>query len=240
MSWVKLRPAVLPTPGLISERILGNKMCPKLAGKSIHSAERNHKSMNCFSQYRGALALVGIVALALTLSVQAQDKRSLNLPPGKREAMLPGGRANGEKASAVFNSPDVFFCTSDTPQCRSSVQTFSVRKLRDLYVFVVWPELSGTHTQTVNFILPDGNLYVSKSTTFNVRYGQPRARSISGTSSPQHFFTASRGEPAVATLLPIAGTHITQRNLYGTWTVQVLLDGKLARTAQFTLRGETP
>jgi hypothetical protein len=196
--------------------------------------------MNCFPQRLGALALVGIVALALSLSVKAQDKRSQNLSSGRREAVLPAGQAKGVKAPAVFNSPDVFICTSATPQCRSSVHTFSVRKLRDLYVFVVWPELSGTHTQTVNFILPDGNLYVSKSTPFSVRYGQPRARSISGTSSPQHFFTASRGEPAVATLLPVAGTHITQRNLYGTWTVQVLLDGKLARTAQFTLRGETP
>jgi hypothetical protein len=133
------------------------------------------------------------------------------------------------------DSPEIFFCSTDTPQCRSGVQRFSTRHLRDLYVFVTWPHLSGTHTQTVQFHLPDGNLYVAKSTTFVVRRGQPGARPSAGNTLPNRFFTTSRGVPAVATLLAVAGTHITQRNLVGNWTVVVLLDGKRAQTAQFQL-----
>lgn len=55
---------------------------------------------------------------------------------------------------------------------------------------------------------------------------------------PDRFLTVSRGVPTVITVLPVAGTFITQHRLAGTWTVRVLLDDKPLLSAQFTLKTE--
>ncbi|HWQ02967.1 MAG TPA: hypothetical protein VNL38_00660 [Candidatus Nitrosotenuis sp.] len=128
---------------------------------------------------------------------------------------------------------EVFFCQTASPECRGLGTSFDITKLRDLYVFATWPDLSGNFTQTVEFYLPDGSLYLKKSTPFMVRNGQPLARRQASSTLPEWMFTKSRGVPAVVTPLPVAGTFITQRNLTGTWTVRVLLDGALVMTAQF-------
>jgi hypothetical protein len=178
-------------------------------------------------------------ALAVQPNATAQERRvptkeeikKLEGKPSPAAAKIPDA-AGGQGRS---NKPEVFFCQTPTAQCRSTGATFTVDRLRDLYVFVTWPNTSGTYTQTVEFYLPNGNLYVKKSTHFMVRKGQPVARPLSGETLPAEFFTTSRGVPAVVTLLPVAGTYITQRNLLGTWTVRVLLNGSPAASAVFEL-----
>ena len=199
--------------------------------------------------------------------------------------------------------PEIFFCETSDPQCRTSIDTFFLDDIRDLYVFVTWPYSFGEHVQTVEFILPDGHLYQRKETTFTVsapqrkhkpRRGPPvrtltalsaadkstqsaspapktklsigergvapvprgqlqsvRRRVSAGIREPlprmdratvlvsrSQSRTVSRGVPAAITVLPVAGTFITQRRLAGTWTVRVLLDDKPVLFAQFTLKTE--
>ena len=50
----------------------------------------------------------------------------------------------------------------------------------------------------------------------------------------------SRGDSAVLTVLPVAGTFITQRNFSGTWRIRVLLDDRLALESEFTLAPRQP
>ena len=120
-------------------------------------------------------------------------------------------------------SVTVFFCTVSDPQCRSSINSFEVSKVRDLFVFVAWRGVQGQHTETMEFVLPNGNLYQRLEVSFDTA------------TAP-----TSQGDPvAVATLL-VAGTFITQRSLLGTWTVRVLLDGQFISQASFTLQRGGP
>jgi hypothetical protein len=151
---------------------------------------------------------------------------------GRGDSAAP---AKAGEAAAAPKAGDIFFCTTDTSECRTSAGVFPLDALRDLYVFVTWPKLSGNFVQTVEFVLPDGNVYLRKQTAFAVRSGQARARAVKGSGQPERYFTTSRGAPAVVTSLPVAGTYITQRNLSGVWKVRVYLDGNLAGAAQFKL-----
>jgi hypothetical protein len=181
-----------------------------------------------------ALALV-VMALAggpaLAQNSRVQTKEEIKKTEGRTRA--PAKAPDPVDPPGRSTKPEVFFCQTSSAQCRSTGASFEVGKLRDLYVFVTWPNTSGTLTQTVEFYLPNGSLYLKRSTNFMVRKGQPVARPLSGETLPPEFFTTSRGVPAVVTLLPVAGTYITQRNLLGTWTVRVLLNGALAATAVF-------
>ncbi len=155
--------------------------------------------------------------------------------------------------------PEVFFCQTADPQCRTSADTFMLEEIRDLFIFVTWPNVVGKHVQTLQFILPDGHLYQRKDTAFTIRpqvparpgppggrvprrrnrNTEPRPHDYTNTSAPappEPFLTMSRGDPSVITVLPVAGTFITQHNLSGTWTVKVLLDDKPVLSAQFTLK----
>lgn len=76
---------------------------------------------------------------------------------------------------------------------------FSGASLRDLRILVGWQNLSGTHSQRLDFFSPDGSLY-------------------------QRFATQFAGTP-VETRLPVGGTWITQNSLFGAWRVEVFLDG---------------
>ncbi len=123
------------------------------------------------------------------------------------------------RASTV--SATVFFCTTSDPQCRTSVNTFQAKGLRDLFVFVAWRGIQGQHEQGLQFILPDGNVYQRVAARFDT------ATTLT-----------SRGEPVVVQVLPVAGTFITQHSLLGTWAVEVLLDERAITRASFTLQPE--
>lgn len=145
-----------------------------------------------------------------------------------------------QSAQFTLMAPDqteIFFCDVSTTDCRSSNSTFTVGALRDLYVFVTWPNVIGDLLQTVEFYLPDGTLYMKKDTPFRVLSGGSTALAVPGaTPVPDQFLTSSQGVPTVVTMLPVAGTYITQYNLLGIWSVRVLLNGTFVQGAQFTLK----
>src|SRR6267154_5709301 len=64
--------------------------------------------------------------------------------------------------------PEIFYCETPDTSCRTTQDTFPNADLRDLFVFVVWPGVSGQHVETVEFFLPDGSLYSSVKTRFSI------------------------------------------------------------------------
>jgi hypothetical protein len=153
--------------------------------------------------------------------------------------------------------PEIFYCETPDTSCRTTQDTFPIADLRDLFVFVVWPGVSGQHIQTVQFLLPDGSVYSSQKTQFaiggpafaanvaisapNVVAPPPPAPHLMANANKTHaegipsLLMRSRGDSAVLSVLPVAGTYITQRSLSGTWRVRVLLDDRLALESEFTL-----
>ena len=154
--------------------------------------------------------------------------------------------------------PEIFYCETPDTSCRTTQDTFTIADLRDLFVFLVWPGVSGQHVQTVQFMLPDGSIYSSQKTQFSTARGPvysptvaPAAENVVAPAPPAPHLIAdankihaegipsllmkSRGDSAILTVLPVAGTYITQRNLSGVWRVRVLLDDRLALESEFTL-----
>ena len=92
---------------------------------------------------------------------------------------------------------------------------FPADQVRVLKIDVEWLTLAGAHTQRLDLITPDGAVY-------------------------QRFTAAVEGvvgHATVETLVPVAGSWITQYSLEGTWKVNVYLDDaiKPLATATFTL-----
>jgi hypothetical protein len=205
-------------------------------------------------------------SLALLLCVsQEAAAQSLN-----QSARTSEGR--GEPASVVRppmprprptpRGPEIFYCETPDTSCRTTQDTFPIADLRDLFVFVVWPGVSGQHIQTVQFFLPDGSVYSSHKTQFavgghvfsanlatsapNVVAPPPPAPHLMADANKTHaegipsLLMKSRGDSAVLTVLPVAGTYITQRNLSGVWRVRILLDDRLALQSEFTLAPRQP
>lgn len=178
----------------------------------------------------GTILLTG--ALVLAAPAAAQDRR----PVGRGRTETDVKKVAPPTVQASKGVTEIFFCENPTTECRSTNTAFTVNKLRDIFVFVTWPNVSGDLVQTVEFYLPDGSLYVKKATPFRASTSQPRARAVPGAApAVDAFLTSSRGAPTVITPLAVAGTYITQRSLLGTWKVRVLLGDKFVQSAQFTL-----
>src|SRR5882762_3090121 len=71
--------------------------------------------------------------------------------------------------------PEIFYCETPDASCRTTQDTFPIADLRDLFVFVVWPGVSGQHVQTVEFLLPGGSIYSSRKTRFSIGGASPLA-----------------------------------------------------------------
>ena len=126
-------------------------------------------------------------------------------------AQLAGG-----PPPALSPSAAVSFCDNTAAGCAAAA-TFSLQSLRDLNVVVNWQNLpAGTHAQTVNVFLPDGNLYQTFETSFEVPEGSP-------------------GSMTTGAALPVAGTWITQRGLSGAWNFTLALDGQTMTTQSVQL-----
>src|SRR6266576_3818783 len=158
--------------------------------------------------------------------------------------------------------PEIFYCETPDTSCRTTQDTFRIADLRDLFVFVVWPGVSGQHAQTVEFLLPGGSIYSLKRTRFSVGSASPVAamapafkNEVSPAPPAPHLIAdankvrpegiptllmKSRGDSSVLTVLPVGGTYITQRNLTGTWRVRVFLDDRLVLESEFTLLPHQP
>jgi len=81
-----------------------------------------------------------------------------------------------------------------------------------LEVKISWENVpAGNHVQTLEILIPGGNLYQQTQMAFFVPQGST--------------------EPLVAIqTLPVAGTWIQQRHMLGEWTTRVSLDGQVVAT----------
>ena len=123
-----------------------------------------------------------------------------------------GGPRPQAPATATF-----LFCDKEAPSCDNE-SSFSATATRDLEVKVSWQNVPvGNHVQTLELLLPGGNLYQQTQMAFGVEQGS--------------------SEPLVAIqTLPVAGTWIQQRHLLGEWTARVSLDGQVvaSQTVELT------
>lgn len=166
---------------------------------------------------RAAAILVGVCLLLGAAQAQSQTNGDA------QKEMKAGSPPRSAPVSA-----SIFFCVTNNVECRTKINEFDLDQVRDLFVFSAWRHIQGEHTQQLRFLLPDGNLYQSIETKFTVS----TATKSSGVQSA----VRSREEYAVSVALPVAGTHITQRSLAGTWTVEIYLDGKFVTKTSLTFR----
>ena len=117
-----------------------------------------------------------------------------------------GGTPPVRPATATFS-----FCDKEASTCNGET-SFSATATRDLEVKVSWQNVPvGNHVQTLELLLPGGNLYQQTQIAFAVQQGSD--------------------EPLVAIqTLPIAGTWIQQRHMLGEWATRVSLDGQVIAT----------
>jgi hypothetical protein len=202
------------------------------------------------------------VLLCVSQEAGAQSSNRLVKRDEERDDSASEARLRPQRPQPRPRGPEIFYCETPDTTCRTTQDAFAMADLRDLFVFVVWPGVSGQHVQTVEFLLQDGSIYSSKKTRFSIGGASPVAamapafkNEVSPAPRAPHLITEankvhregiptllmkSRGDSAVLTVLPVGGTYITQRNLSGTWRVRVLLDDRLALESEFTLVSPQP
>jgi hypothetical protein len=208
-------------------------------------------------------ALCACTSLASLAEAQVRELRvPADQPPQQQGEQSLHRPSPPPPAKNRVIKPEVFYCETADTSCRTTQNTFPLADLRDLFVFVVWPGVTGQHIQTVQFLLPDGTLFCEKKTSFSVGgatsapvFATQARREVSPPApAPQliadgnkvhaegipRLLTSSRNEPALLTVLPVAGTYITLRNLSGTWRVRVLLDDQPAVESTFVLTPRSP
>jgi len=147
----------------------------------------------------------------------------------------------GEPVRPPTRTPQavIFFCAVRDVNCRTDENRFYLNEVRDLFVFVSWGHLRGEHVARVRFLLPDGNVYQQSELKFTTEQGE-RTNHPRKSDENVQVAVISRGEPATVLDFPVAGTHISQRSLTGTWIVEVELDSKpVARRNLFLLPNRT-
>src|SRR5437879_8309563 len=212
------------------------------------------------------LAILIFASLGLLWCVSEQaTAQSSNRPvrPNEEKGRLNSdARLGARRPQPRPAGPEIFYCETPDTSCRTTQDTFRIADLRDMFVFVVWPGVSGQHVQTVEFLLPGGSIYSLKKTRFSIGSASPVAamgpafkNEVSPAPPAPHLIAdanrvhpegiptllmKSRGDSSVLTVLPVGGTYITQRNLTGTWRVRVFVDERLAFVSEFTLITRQP
>ena len=212
------------------------------------------------------LAILIFVSLGLLSCVSreadAQSSKRLVKPNEEKGDLTSDARLRARRPQPRPRGPEIFYCETPDTSCRTTQDTFRIADLRDLFVFVVWPGVSGQHVQTVEFLLPGGSVYSTKKTRFSIGGASPVAamapafkNEVSPAPPAPHLIAdankihtegvpallmKSRGDTSILTVLPVGGTYVTQRNLSGTWRVRVLLDDRLALESEFTLVPRQP
>jgi hypothetical protein len=212
------------------------------------------------------LAILIFASLGLLWCVSqeaaAQSSNRLVKPSEEKGDLSSDARLRAGRPQPRPRGPEIFYCETPDTSCRTTQNTFPIADLRDLFVFVVWPGVSGQHVQTVQFLLPGGSVYSTRKTRFSIGGASPVAamapafkNEVSPAPPAPHLIAdankihpegiptllvKSRGDSSVLTVLPVGGTYITQRNLSGTWRVRVFLDDRLALESEFTLVTRQP
>jgi hypothetical protein len=212
---------------------------------------------------RLAILIFASLGLLWCVSQEAAAQSSKRFVPNEEKGDLGSdARLRAGRPQPRTRGPEIFYCETPDTSCRTTQNTFPIVDLRDLFVFVVWPGVSGQHVQTVEFLLPGGSVYSTKKTRFSIRGALPVAamapafkNEVSPAPPAPHLIAdankihaegiptllmKSRGDSSVLTVLPVGGTYITQRNLSGTWRVRVFLDDRLAFESEFTLIPRQP
>jgi len=208
---------------------------------------------------RLAVLFLGSLGLLLCVSqdAAAQSSNRSGKPNEEKGDLSSEARLRARHPQPILREAEIFYCETPDTSCRTTQDTFPIAELRDLFVFVVWPGVSGQHVQTMQFLLPDGSIYTTKKTRFSIGGASPVAamapefkNEVSPTAPAPHLMAdankihtegiptllmKSRGDSSILTVLPVGGTYITQRNLSGTWRVRVLLDDRLALESEFAL-----
>jgi hypothetical protein len=145
---------------------------------------------------RGSKILAAAAVLLVTMGFSACQMTSAD----------GGNPTPAGPPSATFS-----FCDKEASGC-SGETTFSTAATRDLEVKVSWQNVpAGNHVQTLEILIPSGDLYQQTQMAFGVLQGS--------------------AEPLVAIqTLPVAGTWIQQRSMTGEWTARVSLDGQVIAT----------
>ena len=212
------------------------------------------------------LAILIFASLGLLRCVSqeaaAQSSNRLVKPSEEKGDLSSDARLRAGRPQPRPRGPEIFYCETPDTSCRTTQNTFPIADLRDLFVFVVWPGVSGQHVQTVQFLLPGGSVYSTRKTRFSIGGASPVAamapafkNEVSPAPPAPHLIAdankihpegiptllmKSRGDSSILTVLPVGGTYITQRNLSGTWRVRILLDDRLALESEFTLVTRQP
>jgi hypothetical protein len=132
---------------------------------------------------------------------------------------------------------DVLVSDSPDGACLPSGRQFTLAELRGLYVCAVWLGVEGTYAQQLTFETPGGHVYQRIVSAFDTAPG-PAGRTVQFDGRAYPVKTAGRGSgdrTLVTTLLPVAGTFITQYNMAGVWTVKVSLNGEVIGQDTFEL-----
>jgi hypothetical protein len=200
--------------------------------------------------------------LCVSQEAAAQSSNRFVKPSDDKGDLSSDARLRARRPQPRPRGPEIFYCETPHTSCRTTQNTFPIVDVRDLFVFVVWPRVSGQHVQTVEFLLPGGSIYSTKKTRFSIGGASPVAamapafkNEVSPAPPAPHLLAdankihpegiptllmKSRGDSSVLTVLPVGGTYITQRNLSGTWRVRVFLDDRLALESEFTLVPRQP
>jgi hypothetical protein len=142
------------------------------------------------------------------------------------------------EAAADTQVAEVLFADHEQAACRARARDFDVDRVREVYACLVFPGLQGTHYAQLTFVSPDGNVYQTMTVPF-ATLDAPPAKSTVLVAGRHHTVKRAgqrgHGEAVITATLPVAGTHITQHNLVGLWTVKVSLNGRPVDWGEFYL-----
>jgi hypothetical protein len=115
----------------------------------------------------------------------------------------------GPPPAPMVPAAQIVLCDDLSSSCTAAT-SFSFSTLRDLNIQVQWTNVpAGNHVQQLDILLPNqGGLYQTTQTAFLISGSSPGS------------ITTSR-------MFPVGGTWISQRQMSGSWSVQVSLDGQV-------------
>src|ERR1700716_37219 len=120
------------------------------------------------------LASLGLLS-CVSREADAQSSKRLVKPNEEKGDPTPDARLRARRPQPRPHGPEIFYCETPDTSCRTTQNTFPLTELRDLFVFVVWPGVSGQHVQAVEFLLPGGGIYSTKKPRFSMGGAAPVA-----------------------------------------------------------------